>query len=163
MLPIDTAAEIPVRQSIRVRASAARAFQVYTEGLDSWWPRTHHIGSSPMTKAVLEGRVGGRCYSEQADGTECEWGRILVWEPPHRLVMAWQVTPTWQYEPDLAKCSEVEVRFTPSPDGSTYVELEHRHFERHGDGGDAMRTAVAEPDGWNGLLRLFGERLEQAS
>src|ERR1700683_5433501 len=106
-----TESELSVRKNVRVRASAERAFKVFTEGFDSWWPRTHHIGDSPMTRGIMEGRVGGRCYSEQADGTECRWGQILAWEPPTRFVMAWQVMPDWKFEPDLSKCSEVEVSF----------------------------------------------------
>jgi hypothetical protein len=160
MLPnIDVAIE-PVRKSICVRASAARAFKVFTEGVDTWWPRTHHIGSSPMTRGVIEGRVGGRCYSEQQDGTECDWGQVLVWEPPQRFVMAWKVTPNWKTEQDLANCSEVEVRFTPSPDGTTLVELEHRYFERHGAGADIMRTSVNQAGGWSALMELFRAEAE---
>jgi Activator of Hsp90 ATPase homolog 1-like protein len=152
----------PVRKTITVKASADRAFRVFTEEIDSWWPRTHHIGKSPMTKALMEGRVGGRCYSEQEDGTECDWGTVMVWEPPHRFVMAWRVTPGWLYEADLAKASEVEVRFTSLSDGSTRVELEHRHFERHGAGADAMRTAIDAPGGWSGLLELYQARAERS-
>src|SRR5271165_320842 len=81
----------PVVKTVRVRANAARAFRVFTEGIDTWWPRSHHIGSSPMTKAMMEGRAGGRCYSEQQDGTECDWGQVTVWEPPARFVMAWKI------------------------------------------------------------------------
>jgi hypothetical protein len=159
--PGTTASALPVRKSIRVRANAARAFKVFTDGLDSWWPRTHHIGNSPMIKGVMEGRMGGRCYSQQADGTECQWGQILVWEPPTRFVMAWQVTPAWQFEPDLSKCSEVEVKFTPYPDGSTLVELEHRYFERHGAGGGSMRDQVDQPGGWGGLMELYKTESEK--
>lgn len=114
-----------------------------------------------MKKAVLEGKAGGRCYSEQTNGTECDWGTVLVWDPPRRLVIAWQITPAWGYELDLAKSSGVEVRFEPRPDGSTRVDLEHRFFHRHGAGADAMRTAVDSPNGWMGLLRLFAARAEQ--
>lgn len=149
-----------VRKSVRVRANAARAFEVFTHEFDSWWPRTHHIGSSPMKRAIIEGRVGGRCYSEQQDGTECPWGQILVWEPPQRFVMAWQVSPSWQFEPDLAKCSEVELRFTPVDDGTTFVELEHRHFERHGSGFEEMIETTGKPGGWGTLLELFRDRAE---
>jgi uncharacterized protein YndB with AHSA1/START domain len=113
-----------------------------------------------MKKAIVEGRPGGRCYSEQTDGTECDWGTVLVWDPPHRFIMAWQTTPNWQYEPDLAKSSEVEVRFTPEAGGFTRVDLEHRYLERHGEGADAMRTAVDSPEGWNGLLQLFRTQAE---
>jgi uncharacterized protein YndB with AHSA1/START domain len=131
------------------------AFKVFTEGFDTWWPRSHHIGKQPMTKAVIETRPGGRCYGQQADGTDADWGRVLVWDPPHRLVIAWHVTAEWQFEPDASKASEVEVRFTPEADGSTRVDLEHRHFERHGVGAEAIRTAVGSTGGWSGLLAMY--------
>jgi len=156
-----TGSELSVRKNVRVRASAARAFKVFTEGFDSWWPKTHHIGSSPMARGVIEGFAGGRCYSEQADGTECQWGQIVAWEPPSRFVMVWQITPEWKFEPDLAKCSEVEVKFTPSADGVTWVELEHRCFERHGEGGNDMRKQVGSPGGWGQLMELFRAKAEE--
>ena len=157
------ATEVPVRKSIQVNASPEHAFRVFTEDFDSWWPRSHHIGDAPMKKAVIETAAGGRCYNEQTNGTECDWGTVLVWEPPRRLVIAWQINPSWKYEPDITKSSEVEVRFTPESDGRTRVDLEHRHFHRHGVGAavEAMRNAVDSPDGWNGLLRLFAARAEE--
>jgi uncharacterized protein YndB with AHSA1/START domain/uncharacterized damage-inducible protein DinB len=150
------AVEAPVKKSIVVKASVEHAFKVFTEGVDSWWPRSHHIGKQPLVKAVIETHVGGRCFGREADGTECDWGRVLAWEPPHRFVLAWQIkSPSWQYEPDLAKASEVEVRFTAEPGGTTRVDLEHRHFERHGAGADQMRAGVDSPNGWSGLLEMF--------
>ena len=151
----------PVRKSITVKASADRAFRLFTNEYDTWWPRTHHIGKSPMKKAIIEGRAGGRCYTEQEDGTECDWGTVLVWEPPGRFVMAWQITHEWGYEPDLTKSSEVEIRFTPQSDGTTRIDLEHRHFERHGTSGSSMRRAVSAPNGWDGLLQLYLNRIGQ--
>jgi uncharacterized protein YndB with AHSA1/START domain len=153
--------DAPVRKSITVKASAARAFQVFTDEFDTWWPRTHHIGKSPMKKAIVEGKAGGRCYAEQEDGTDCEWGTVLIWDPPRRFVLGWQVTHEWGYEPDLAKASEVDVRFVPQPDGSTRVDLEHRHLSRHGAGASAMRMAIDAPNGWSGLLQLFAARAAQ--
>jgi hypothetical protein len=75
--------------------------------------------------------------------------------------MAWQVNPNWQYEPDVAKSSEVEVRFTAESGGRTRVDLEHRYFERHRAGWQTMRSAVDSDMGWNGLLRAFQARSEQ--
>jgi uncharacterized damage-inducible protein DinB len=89
------------------------------------------------------------------DGTECDWGRILVWEPPQRFVLAWQLNPKWEYEPDMSKASEVEVSFTAEPDGSTRVDLEHRYFDRHGDGAAQLRAGVDSPEGWGGLLKKY--------
>ena len=164
MMPsLDQEPVAPVRKSITVRAGAERAFRVFTEGIDTWWPRGHHIGSAPAKKFIIEGHANGRCYTEQTDGTECDWGKVLVWEPPQRFVMAWQITPTWQYEPDLAKSSEVEVSFTPQRDGSTRVDVEHRHFERHGAGAAAMRDLMEAPNAWAGLLEIFRTATEAES
>ena len=153
--------ETPVRQSVRVRASAERAFRVYTEEFDSWWPRTHNIGTAPIERTIIEGRVGGRCYGMQTDGLECPWATILEWDPPRRFVMAWQINPNWKYEPDLAKASEVEVSFTPEHGGYTRVDLVHRYFERHGEGFEKMQTAVNSPGGWPELLQFFKRRVDE--
>ena len=158
---VDQTTDVPVRTSVTVKVGAARAFDVFTVDFDSWWPRSHHIGNAPMKKAIIEGKAGGRCYSEQTDDTECDWGTVLVWEPPRRFVLAWQIDATWHYEPDLAKSSEVEVRFTPEADGSTRVDLEHRHFDRHGPSGKVIRTAVDSPNGWGDLLALYAARVAQ--
>jgi len=149
-----------VRKTITVQTSPERAFHVFTAEYDNWWPRSHHIGKSPMKRAIIEGRAGGRCYTEQEDGTDCDWGSVLVWDPPHRLVIAWQIDGKWQFEPDFAKSSEVEVRFTAEPGGRTRVDLEHRHLARHGVDAAAIRTAIDSPNGWGGLLQMFVDRVE---
>jgi len=149
-----------VRKTITVKADAQRAFDVFTEGFDTWWPRSHHIGKSPMTKAIVEGRAGGRLYSTQQDGTEFDWGTVLEWDPPRRFVWAWQISGKWQFEPDLSLASEVEVRFTPEPGGMTRVDLEHRHLDRHGLDAAAVRAAIDSPEGWGGLLKLYADRVQ---
>jgi uncharacterized protein YndB with AHSA1/START domain len=155
MTTVTNAPAAPVLKTITVKTSVERAFDVFTAGFDSWWPRSHNICQSPMEKALIETFVGGRCYQRAVDGSECDWGRVIVWEPPHRFVLAWQLNADWQYDPDLAKTSEVEVRFTPEPGGGTRVDLEHRHFERHGARGTDIRTGVDSPEGWGSLLVLF--------
>lgn len=157
-----TSTDLPVEKSVTVRARPERAFEIFTHELDSWWPRSHHIGKSPMRRAIIEERAGGRCYTEQEDGTECDWGQILVWDPPRRFVMAWQITHEWGYEPSLAKSSEVDVAFVPVA-GGTRVDLVHRFFSRHGAGAESMRQAVGAPNGWTGLLELFAERANQSA
>jgi uncharacterized protein YndB with AHSA1/START domain/uncharacterized damage-inducible protein DinB len=145
-----------VHKSVRVRTDIERAFAVFTEGFDTWWPRGHHIGKKPLQKAVIEPRTGGRCFGREADGVECQWGTVTAWEPPHRLVIAWQLDPGWQFDPDLSHASEVEVRFTAEGGGMTRVDLDHRHLERHGKDFDKIRVGVSGPGGWSGLLQLFG-------
>ena len=155
MTPIE-----PVRKSITVNATPELAFEVFTAENDTWWPRTHHIGKSPMIKGTVECRLGGRCYSDHEDGTQCDWGKVLVWEPPHRVVLAWQITHEWGYNPDLGQTSEVEVRFTAMDGSVTRVDLEHRYFQRMGPGGATLRAAV--DGGWPGLLVLFAARCHAA-
>jgi uncharacterized protein YndB with AHSA1/START domain len=155
--------DTPVRKTVTVKASQQHAFEVFTAGFDSWWPRSHHIGALPMKKTIMQGHVGGRCYSEQIDGSECDWGEITLWEPPRRLVIAWKINIHWQYEPDSAKSSEVEVRFTPLSDGTTRVDLEHRNFARMGTGWETMRGMVDSAGGWSGLLSTFTAEAEKSS
>ena len=104
---------------------------------------------------VFEPRAGGQVYDRAVDGSECHWGRVIVYEPPQRLVMGWHVSAQWQLETDPHKTSEVEVRFVAEGAARTRVEVEHRHLDRHGEGWEQMRDAVGSPDGWDlGLRRL---------
>lgn len=148
-----TISPAPVRRSVRVNTSPERAFEVFTAGMSRWWLKTHKIGATAMTEAIVEPRVGGRWFERDEDGTECEWGHVLAWEPPSRLVLAWQVAASWQFDPELL--TEVEVRFIPDGEGTTRVELEHRHLERFGDQAEATRASLDSPGGWSGLLEAF--------
>jgi uncharacterized protein YndB with AHSA1/START domain len=146
----------PVRVSHRVEASPARAFDVFTSGMGRWWNKSHSIGASPQADVVIEPKAGGRWFERGEDGSETEWGRVLVWEPPSRVVMAWQLDGDWRYDP--AFVTELEIRFEPDG-GGTRVELEHRNLERYGDKAEAVRAAVMSPEGWPGLLRRYEEAL----
>jgi uncharacterized protein YndB with AHSA1/START domain len=140
---------------VMVDAPIERAFSVFTDGIDSWWPRSHTIGEAALKEMVLEPRAGGRAYGIGVDGSESDWGRVLVFERPERIVVSWDITLQWKRELDPAKASEFEVRFTAEGPDRTRVVLEHRHLERHGEGWEAMRDAVASPNGWQGGLEAF--------
>jgi uncharacterized protein YndB with AHSA1/START domain len=147
---------VMVKKSIDVTSSPATAFQVFTEKMTDWWPLgTHHIGKFTATKAVMEPRVGGRWYEVGDAGQECDWGKVLVWEPPSRLVLSWEITCDWKH--DAALHTEVEVRFTKTPKG-TRVDLEHRMLERYGDKAEEMRGIFDSKGGWNSLLELFAAK-----
>ncbi|MBF6300798.1 SRPBCC family protein [Nocardia amamiensis] len=136
------------------------AFAFFTESFGSWWPAAYHIGQAELAEAILESGEGGRWYERGVDGTECEWGRVLTWEPPHRLVVTWQINGHWQYDPDPAHASEIEVRFTPEGPGRTSVELEHRHLDRLVDGKAIHDTIVERGGGWSTMLELFAKTAE---
>jgi uncharacterized protein YndB with AHSA1/START domain len=147
-----TIALAPVRKSLTVKASQAKAFEVFTSGMSRWWPPTHTILKAPFKESIIEPRAGGRWYHVGTDGSECGTGHVRVWDPPGRVVLVWRLNAKWEYEPDLD--TEVEVRFIPEG-AATRVELEHRHIERMGEGGEAARAAVDSPNGWSGILEEF--------
>src|SRR4051812_35889871 len=148
-----------VTTSIVVEAPVDRAFSVFTADIGSWWPPEHHILQGELAEMVFEPRAGGAVYDRGVDGTECRWARVLIYEPPNRVVFSWDISLAWQIESDPDKTSEVEVRFIAEDANRTRVELEHRHIDRHGDGWEQMRAAVGSPDGWGAVLRRLTERL----
>jgi len=150
-------APAPVRKTITVKATPARAFEVFTANMGRWWLHTHSIGAAPMQDVVIEPRAGGRWYELGEDGSQCEWDKVLAWEPPRRVLLAWQIGGDWKY--DAALITEVEVIFIPDA-GGTRVELEHRHLERMGAAAEAARQAVDSPGGWSGLLSAFAQATE---
>ena len=144
-----------VRTSIVVAAPVERAFRVFTEQFDLIKPRDHNLLAVEIVESVIEPRVGGRLYDRGVDGSECQWGRVLVYEPPTRIVFSWDISPMWQIETDLDKASEVEVRFVPEGADRTRIELEHRHLDRHGEGWEGTREGVRGDQGWPLYLERF--------
>ena len=153
------AADTSVHTSIVVDAPVERAFKVFTDDIGSWWPPEHHILQGELAEMVFEPRAGGHVYDRAVDGSECRWARVLVYEPPNRVVFSWDISLQWQIESDSAKTSEIEVRFIAETPDRTRVELEHRNLDRHGDGWERMREGVGSPGGWPGGLRRLAERL----
>ncbi|WP_370323911.1 SRPBCC family protein [Euzebya sp.] len=153
MTPQTTATT--VRHDIVVDAPIDRAFRVFVERFDAIKPREHNLLAVDIAESVLEPREDGRVYDRGVDGSECAWGRVLAYEPPDRLVFTWDISPRWQLETDLAKASEVEVRFVAESPDRTRVELEHRHLDRHGDGWTDLADGVRDTEGWPLYLERF--------
>ncbi|MDG4755929.1 SRPBCC family protein [Micromonospora sp. WMMD718] len=141
-------ADAVVRRQIVVDAPVERAFAVFTERFGDFKPKEHNLLSSPITETVFEPKVGGHIFDRAEDGSECAWARILVFEPPDRLVFSWDISPAWQLEQDLENASEVEVRFVAETPQRTRVELEHRNLDRHGPGWESVRDGVGHDEGW---------------
>jgi len=146
-----------VRKTLNVNVPVERAFAVLTEKMSAWWPATHHIAKQPFTEIVIEQRNGGRWFERAGDGTECDWGRVLAWEPPHLVAFSWHLRSDWKFDPDPARASEVEIRFFAEDAGKTRVELEHRNLERHGAAWDQVRATVDSPGGWTAILENFAK------
>jgi uncharacterized protein YndB with AHSA1/START domain len=147
-----------VRKVLFVHAPVHVAWRVFTEKVGTWWPlATYKIGKVGAVDAIIEPRVGGRWYERGEDGSTCDWGSVLSWEPPVRLVLSWDITADWQYDPTLK--TEIEVRFIADGDG-TRVELEHRCLDRFGPRRDEMRRIFDTEGDWGRLLALFARAAE---
>jgi uncharacterized protein YndB with AHSA1/START domain len=148
-----------VRHEVVVDAPIERAFSVFTKGFGSFKPREHNMLGVDIAETVFELHEGGNVYDKGVDGSECRWARVLAYEPPHRVVISWDISPQWQIETDHEKTSEVDVRFIAEAPNRTRVELEHRNIDRHGDGWEAVREGVDGDDGWPLYLRRFADLL----
>lgn len=152
----------PITGTVTIAVPIDQAFQAFTGSIDQWWPHEFHIGMADVAEVVLEPRADGRWYERGVDGTECDWGRVLLWEPPHHLVFTWQINGTWQFDPDPGHASEIDVRFTAHGPYDTTVAVEHRHFERL-DGGGTINDAIQGGGGWTLLLDSFAKTMADRS
>ena len=142
-----------VRTDVRVAASPDKAFTVFTEGFDRWWPRSHHTGEGDLEAAIIEPFEGGRWYERTTDGRESDWGTVLVWDPPRHVALSWAIDGEFNLDPNHA--SRIDVTFTPDGDG-TVVVVEHSEFAGHKAAAE-LRAAVMDTGGWPTLLTSFRE------
>lgn len=159
----STAQEAVVRKSMRVQVPVERAFSVFVQQMETWWPAPHHIGAHPFQAIFVEPRVGGRWYERDAQGNECNWGQVLAWAPPHYVTFSWHLGTDWKFNPDLAKASELEIRFISEGRSTTLVELQHSHLERHGEGYEQLRDLLDGPDAWAMTLAEFAKMADRAT
>ena len=151
-----------LRKVTMVQAPPAVAWRVFTEQMGTWWPlAVYKIGKANAVDAVMEPRVGGRWYERGDDGSTCDWGSVLLWEPPTRLVLSWDINANWQYDPDLK--TEIEVRFIAEGESATRVELEHRKLDRYGARRDEMRRIFDTEGDWGRLLAMFAARAAEGA
>ena len=154
--------EAVVRKEVRVNVPIHRAFSVFVEQMETWWPATHHISKTPFETIFVEPRVGGRWYERDGEGRLTDWGTVLAWDPPHRVTFSWHLgpghdQPDWKCDPDIAKASEVEIRFTSEGPATTLVQLEHSKLERHGEGYEKLRDIFDGPGAWGHILGLYAK------
>jgi uncharacterized protein YndB with AHSA1/START domain len=150
-----------VRRHIVVDTPIDRAFFLFTERFGDFKPPEHNLLGAPIAETVFEGRVGGHIVDRAVDGTECRWARILVYEPPFRLVFSWDISPEWSIVTNPEMTSEVEVRFLPETPQRTRVELEHRYLERHGPEWEAVAEGVDGDEGWPLYLARYAALVAQ--
>jgi len=143
------------RTTITVEAPIDRAFTVFTSGIGSWWPKGHHIGNVDLADVVIEGHPGGRWFQRAVDGSECEWGKVLTWEPPDRVELAWHLDADFVFDPDPERASRVEVRFTATGERTTRVDFAHADLDHVGERWPELLGEISEQGGWPVILEGF--------
>lgn len=146
----------PIVRTVDVNAPTERAFELFARHIGRWWPAGRTVGENPHVDVVIEPRAGGRWFEIDSQGNETPWGKVLVWDPPGRLVLGWQLNSRFTYDFDLL--TEVEVTFSPKCAG-TRVTLEHRDLERFG--ADAEKLAGQLGGGWPGFLDQYATYVSQ--
>jgi uncharacterized protein YndB with AHSA1/START domain len=139
-----------VRKTVTVDCAVEEAFRVFTADAISWWPVESHSIHQTVSEVVFEPREGGEVYEVSESGERGHWATVLEWDPPARLVLAWNILNA-EAEP-----TEVEVRFLPEG-GGTRVELEHRGWERVAEAGIEKRDNY--DTGWDFVLGKYVDRL----
>lgn len=125
--------------------------------MEMWWPPSHHIGAQPFQTIIVEPRAGCRWVERDTQGTECNWGHVLAWDPPGMWRSPGICSP-WKFDPDPARASEIEIRFTAEGPARTFVELTHSGIERHGEGWEKLLVAVDGPGAWESILAAFARK-----
>jgi hypothetical protein len=138
----------PLRKQIKVGLSPEGAFRLFTEGIDKWWPlATHSVGEDQAQSCFFEGWVDGRIMEVLKDGSQSEWGKVLVWKPFELVSFSWYPGRT----PETAQ--EVTVKFSETEDGGTLVELVHTGWEKLGDRAGSGRAGYDV--GWDFVLAKY--------
>lgn len=146
----------PILRSVTVKAPPATAFARFTQQMARWWPASHHVGGEPFHEIVIEPHPEGRWFERDKAGVEVQWGKVLAWDPPGRVLLGWQLTSDFKFDP--AFVTELEIRFDPDGTG-TRVTLEHRNLERYGDAAEKMRAML--DSGWPGIVADFAAFADQ--
>jgi uncharacterized protein YndB with AHSA1/START domain len=133
----------PLEIAFEVGCSPEHAFEVWASRTSQWWPYDHSVSAEPGLSVTFEPRPGGRIYERTPSGAEHDWGEVLAWEPPARLVYLWHLAS------DRSDATEVEVRFESAGAG-TSVTIVHTGWERLGSSADVRRRR--NPAGWSGHL-----------
>lgn len=154
-----TAENTIVRKSVRVPIAIERAFSIFIEQMETWWPATHHIAPHPFQTIIVEPRVGGRWYERDAEGNDCSWGFVRAWDPPHLVTLSWHLQEDWSFDINADHASDIDIRFTSEGSSATLVELTHYNLERHGQNYRDLRDKLDGPGAWVSILEAYAKEV----
>jgi uncharacterized protein YndB with AHSA1/START domain len=143
----------PIIQRVVVNVPREKAFDLFTSKMTDWWFVGRGIGPNPFKEIVIEPRRGGRWFERAEDGAETNWGEVLQWDRPSRILLAWRIDASWKFDPELETL--LEIKFDAVDPNSTQILLEHRNLDRLGE--SARETIEGMDSGWASLLKRFAD------
>lgn len=146
-----------IEQAFKVPVTVHEAFDIFTKELNSWWPKEYTWAGDALESIEIVPCKNGRCFERGPHGFECDWGRVLIWDPPNRIMFTWQIDPNRSPQPNPEKVSEIEVLFEQKDGNETQITFIHRNFEKHGNNAQSYREALSSPQGWPYILNNFKE------
>ena len=146
---MSTQTDLTVRKTVTVALPQREAFELFTDGLATWWPfESHSVSDERPETVVFEPKTGGRVYDRLASGEEHDWATVTAWDPPEHLAVDWHVSPG-------QPATQLEVRFAPEGEG-TRVELTHGGWERYG--AEAAESYGNYNGGWDTVLGRYVDK-----
>ena len=136
-----------IQKSILLHCPPDEAFHLFTERISEWWPISHRLTKDPKSLLILEST--GRFRERSRDGREVELGRVLAWQPPHRLSLDFYIGSS------AAQPTAVEVTFDPEGGGTRVTVLHRPRPEREGLW--SLRAPVFEKS-WDAVLAALATR-----
>ena len=154
--------EQPIRRTVKLSASIEQAFDFFTKEFSRWWPKDYTWSKDCLEQIVIEPKINGRCFEIGPYNFICQWGRVLVWDPPYQLKFTWQINPSSAPDPNPKTASEVAVNFLAENEASTLMTLEHAYIERHGEGAEQFYEAMNSEYGWEKILSCYIQKLKES-
>lgn len=149
----------PIKISQTINAPPARCFELFVNRIGDWWPKGQTLSKGDYKSLTIEPKQGGRWFEVDGNDKDIQWGEVLAWEPPHRLLLVWRLNANFAYDPKLH--TEVELTFKDAGPGKTTMNLEHRDLEKLGENAEKFIGMLA--GGWESHVATVTKFIESTT
>lgn len=147
--------DVPVKLEVDVPLPLEKAFDAFVHRFSQWWPAEYTWSQGVLESIDIEPLVGGRCTEFGPNGFQLDWGQVVDFESPGKIVFRWQIDPNRVPQPDPEKSSMVAVTFHATDSKTTILKLAHSEFDNHGVGSEGYREAMNSDMGWRYIINKY--------
>lgn len=152
-----------IKRTVAIPLSFQEAYDKFVHEFNFWWPKAYTWSQDQLQSISIDARQNGLCTEIGPHGFRCDWGRVVSIKAAEKITFTWQISPRREPVPDPAQASIVEVQFQAKADRQTLMHLEHRDFEKHGEGAENYQQAMDSDSGWDYILDLYLNYCEKQS